>query len=223
MKTPDDYNVNNVYQYQTSEDVKNYYNDWAKDYDNYTKDVKYTLPHSVAKIFVELLSQFNTSQINNLKILDIGCGTGLLGSEIIEFKKNLHIDGVDISSSMLRITSIKTKDFIPIYKVMILDDLTNPKFINENYYDCFVSAGTFTLGHLYARDMVNLLKYLKPNGLATFSIKEDHFIQDKFEKIFSNLKKNNIVYNLNFFKVNSYDSDFKAKSIIVTFNKGDVI
>ena len=55
MKTPNDYDVDTVYSYQSPKDLQRYYNDWAQEYDNYTKDVKYILPDQVAKIFFDTI------------------------------------------------------------------------------------------------------------------------------------------------------------------------
>jgi hypothetical protein len=47
MKTPDDFKVNTVYSYDTPNDLKNYYNDWAHEYEDYTEQVNYILPQKV--------------------------------------------------------------------------------------------------------------------------------------------------------------------------------
>lgn len=220
MKTPNDYNVDTVYSYESPEDLKRFYNDWAHEYDDYTKDVNYILPDQVAKIFFNTISGDNYIEEKKDKILDIGCGTGLLGENFSSINENLWIEGVDISSSMIRIASLKRKkNFAPIYDWVITDDLTNPKLLLTNYYDYFISSGTFTLGHLGSNDFVNLLSYLKSEGIAVISIKEDHFIKDNFEQIFLKLENDKIIKNIVYYKVNSYDSDFKATSIIVSFKK----
>ena len=220
MKTPNDYNVDRVYSYESSEDLKRYYNDWADEYDTYAKDVNYILPDKVAEVFFKHVSNGNYKETKKNTILDIGCGTGLLGQSLSSICQDFWIEGVDISSSMIRVAYLKRKkNFAPVYDWIIVDDLTNPKLILENYYDYLVSSGTFTLGHLGPNDLVNLLIYLKSQGTAVISIKEDHFIKDDFEKVLLNLKKQNIISTIFYFKVSSYNSDFEADSIIVKFKK----
>jgi predicted TPR repeat methyltransferase len=220
MKTPNDYNIDRVYSYESSEDLKRYYNDWADEYDTYAKDVNYILPDKVAEVFFKHISNSNYKETKKNITLDIGCGTGLLGESLSSIDNNLWIEGVDISSSMIGLASLKRKkNFVPLYDWMITDDLTSPKLILENYYDYFVSSGTFTLGHLGSNDLVNLLIYLKPEGTAVISVKEDHFIKDNFEKVLLNLKKQNIINTIFYFKVSSYNSNFEADSIIVKFKK----
>lgn len=220
MKTPNDYDVDTVYSYQSPKDLERFYNDWAHEYDDYTKDVNYILPDQVAKIFFDTISGNNHIEEKRDKILDIGCGTGLLGESFSSINEDLWIEGVDISSSMIRIASLKRKkNFAPVYDWMITDDLTDPKLLLQNYYDYFISSGTFTLGHLGSDDFVNLLSYLKSEGIAVISIKEDHFIKDNFEQMFVKLENDKTIKDIVYYKVNSYDSDFKAASIIASFTK----
>jgi len=220
MKTPNDYNIDRVYSYESSEDLKRYYNDWADEYDDYTKNVNYILPNKVSEIFFKHVSKINYKETKRNNILDIGCGTGLLGESLSAVDENLWIEGVDISSSMIRVAFLKRKkNFAPVYDWMMVDDLTSPKLMLEDYYDYFISSGTFTLGHLGSSDLINLLIYLKSEGVAVISIKEDHFIRDNFKEIFVELEKNKTIQDIIYYKVNSYDSNFKSDSIIVKFKK----
>lgn len=215
MKTPNDFNINRVYSYDSPDDLKKYYNDWAHEYDAYTDQVSYILPEKVVEIFCSY--QLKDSPT----ILDIGCGTGLVGYLLGKNKHNAWIEGIDISSSMIRIAASRAKpNFKPTYDWMIVEDFKKNKLLLENHYDAIISAGTFTLGHLDSDDLINSIKYLKQNGLAVISIKEDHFIKNNFnEKIFK-AEKNSLIKNVEVFKVNSYNSSFPAETIIVKFLKG---
>ena len=59
----------------------------------------------------------------------------------------------------------------------------------------------------------------KKDGLAVLSIKEDHYINNKFNKKIFKVQKNNLIQNVETFKLKSYNSNFDAKSIVVKFNK----
>jgi len=214
MKTPNDFKVNTVYSYDTPNDLKNYYNDWAHEYEDYTEQVNYILPQKVVEIFCSYPLS------NDSTVLDIGCGTGLVGYFLGLIKQDIWIEGTDISGSMIQVAAKKTKpNFKPTYDWMVVQDFKKNKLLLEDHYDGIISAGTFTLGHLDCDDLITSIKFLKKDGLATISIKEDHFIKNSFNEKISQLKKDNIIKNVEYFKVNSYNSDFIAQSIVVKFNK----
>ena len=214
MKTPNDFNVEKVYSYNDAEDLKNYYNDWAHEYEDYTNQVNYVLPEEVVKIF----SKYNLKDSST--ILDIGCGTGLVGCLLAKISNNFWIEGLDVSRSMVQIAMSKARsNFKPVYNWIIIEDFKTNKLLLEEHYDAIVSAGTFTSGHLDADDLLKSIDYLKKDGLMVVSVKEDHFQKEKFDDKISSLKNSNTIKEVEFFKVNSYNSSFLAESIIVKFLK----
>ncbi len=214
MKTPNDFNIQTVYSYSGPDDLKNYYNDWAHQYEDYTNQVNYILPQKVAEIF----SLYSPKKESN--VLDIGCGTGLLGIYLAKINLGLWIEGIDISRSMAQIALSKTRsNFKPVYNWLVIEDFKTNKLLLENYYDAITSAGTFTSGHLDSSDLIKSLLYLKKDGIAILSIKEDHFYNDNFKETISNLQQDCIIDDIKYHEVNSYDSSFEAKSIILKFVK----
>ena len=85
-----------IYKLKAGKEVENYYDEWTvkNKYDKDMVDWKYSGPQETVDIFKKHLSN------KNIKILDAGCGTGLVG---IELKKNsfTNIDGADFSQKML--------------------------------------------------------------------------------------------------------------------------
>lgn len=208
MKTPDDFDVKSVYSYKSSQDLKNYYNDWAKEYDKYTQDVNYILAHHVAKV----ASDFMPDEM--VTVLDIGCGTGIVGEKLFTYKPKSLIDGVDLSIEMINIAKLKIG-----YNNFYCQDLTlENKYIKEKY-DFIISAGTFTLGHLGAKQLVESIDYLKINGQAIFSVKGDHYENEKFYTTLQLCVEKRVIKNLEIKEINSYNSSYKALSKIITFTK----
>ena len=122
-----------IYKLRTPEEILKYYKDWAGN-NKYNKDMidwNYTAPK-------ETVSVLKKHALNkNYKILDAGCGTGLVG---IELKKlgYLNIEGLDFSQDML--------DLIPqgIYKNLQKVDLNSYLKIKDDTYDVIICVGTFT-------------------------------------------------------------------------------
>ena len=113
-----------IYKITTSKELLKYYQDWTKKnkYNQDMVDLNYVAP----KEAVSLLKKYALNRES--KILDAGCGTGLVG---IELKKcgYSNIEGVDFSQNML--------DLIPksIYKKIEKVDLNKPLKFETNMYD----------------------------------------------------------------------------------------
>lgn len=207
MSTPDDFNVNAVYEYKTAEDLKRYYNDWAHEYNAYCDAVKYALPRIVAETFSERFIH------ERGLIVDIGCGTGLLGKNIHAKMQYVDIHGIDLSEHMVSI-ALTTND----YKMCsILNVKERDQISHERLYDGMVSAGTFTSGHLEACDLSNTFALLKPGALVVMSVKNDHYLNSGFEEELKNLLDSALISDIDITEVNAYDTEFKAANQIISF------
>ena len=87
-----------IYKINNSKQLLIYYQNWTKK-NKYNKDMiewNYTAPQNT----VSVLSKYALNK--NARILDAGCGSGLVG---IELKKKgyKNIDGVDLSQNMLNL------------------------------------------------------------------------------------------------------------------------
>ena len=121
----------------------------------------------------------------NSYILDIGCGTGLSGQEILNVGFN-NIDGSDFSEKML--FEAKNKN---IYKKLFSLDL-NSKHYKVNFnYDAIVAAGIISPHHANPSCLEKCLNILCDSGLLVFSL-NDHAVEDKkfMDKIFMIIDKN---------------------------------
>ena len=180
-----------IYKLKTSEELLKYYQDWT-DNNKYNKDMvdwNYTAPQETVLIFKKYA--FN----KNYKILDAGCGTGLVGIELKKFGYT-NIDGVDFSQDML--------DLIPqdVYKKLERVDLnTNIEFKN-NTYDVIICVGTFTYGHVKAHALDELIRITKDKGLICFTINEGIYKEYGFDKKIKGLSDSKFWNVKEFFKSN---------------------
>ena len=160
-----------IYKLKTSEELLKYYKDWA-DNNKYNKDMvvwNYTAPQET----VSILKKYAFDK--NFKILDAGCGTGLVGIELKKYGYS-NIEGVDFSQSML--------DLVPqgIYKKIEKIDLNKPLKFKDNMYDILMCVGTFTYGHVKPKALDELIRITKNRGLICFTINEGIYEEYGFDK-----------------------------------------
>ena len=181
-----------IYKLTTSEELLKYYQDWTKK-NKYNQDMinwKYTAPQET----VLVLKKYALN--NKCKILDAGCGTGLVG---IELKKcgYSNIDGVDFSQNML--------DLIPqgIYKKIEKVDLNKPLKFKPNMYDVIMCVGTFTYGHVKPQALDELIRITKNKGVICFTINEGIYEEYGFDNKIKELT-NNKLWNVKEFSKSDY-------------------
>ena len=178
-----------IYKLKTSEELLKYYQDWA-DNNKYNKDMvdwNYTAPQET----VLILKKYALNK--NCKILDAGCGTGLVGTELKKYGYS-NIEGVDFSQSML--------DLVPrgIYKKIEKIDLNKPLKFKDNMYDVLMCVGTFTYGHVKPKTLDELIRITKNRGLICFTVNEGIYEEYAFDKKIKELSDNKTWKVKEFFK-----------------------
>ena len=122
-----------------SEETANLYDEWAADYDEVLEKWGYKVPNITADLFNKHYGGTN----NIPAVLDLGCGTGLVGKEII---KNLRCKGVKMyGSDLSQDTNGKDKGYIDLQQ-WDLNEFPYP--YKDNEFDVLTCAGTLT----YAQD-----------------------------------------------------------------------
>jgi len=191
MTKKDTINKLPIYKLQTPKEVLEYYKHWT-DNNKYNKDMiewNYTAP----KEAVEAVKKYASNK--NFKILDAGCGTGLVGVELKKFGYS-HIDGVDFSQDML--------DLVPrdIYRNLQKVDLNVDLKFRDNTYDIIICVGTFTYGHVKAHALDEFIRITKDKGLICFTINEGIYKEYGFDKKIKGLSDSKFWNVKEFFKSN---------------------
>ena len=152
-------------------------------------DLNYVAP----KETVSVLKKYVLN--NNCKILDAGCGTGLVGIELRKCGYS-NIDGIDFSKDML--------DLVPknIYKKIEKVDLNKPLKFSSNMYDVVTCVGTFTYGHVKAHALDELIRITKNKGFICFTINEGVYEKYGFNSKIKDLTDNKAWDVKKFFKSN---------------------
>ena len=178
-----------IYKLKTTDEVMRYYDEWGIEnkYDQDMVDWNYTGPKETVTTFLKYAKD------KNIKILDAGCGTGLVG---IELKKHnyLNIDGMDLSKKLL--------DLVPrgYYQNLSQVDLNKTIKIENNTYDAIMCVGTFTFGHVKPHALDEFIRISKNKGLICFTINEGIYEEYGFDKKINELKKNKSWNIKEFFK-----------------------
>ena len=178
-----------IYKLKTSEELLKYYQDWT-DNNQYNKDMvdwNYTAPKETVSILKKYV--FN----KNSKILDAGCGTGLVGIELKKYGYS-NIEGVDFSQNMLNLVPQS------IYKKIEKIDLNKPLKFKDNMYDVLMCVGTFTYGHVKPKALDELIRITKNRGLICFTINEGIYEEYGFDKKIKELSDRKSWYIKEFFK-----------------------
>jgi len=141
---------------------------------NFEKSLVINLKYNTHKIIKEIIIDDNI--INLGSVLDLGCGTGLVGFELEPFSKN--IDGVDLSKFMLEEAYNKK-----IYNNLFHNDIESFLTTNDIEYDYFIAADVF----VYIGNLSKIFKLIKErnkrNGKLIFSTehtnRKGYFINKK--------------------------------------------
>jgi predicted TPR repeat methyltransferase len=185
-------NVDNkipIYKLKTTDEIMKYYDEWGinNKYDKDMVDWNYTGPK-------ETVNTFKKYALNkNIKILDAGCGTGLVGIELKKYGY-LNIDGADLSKKLL--------DLIPkgYYEKILQADLNKSIDAQSNSYDAIMCVGAFTFGHVKPHALDEFVRITKNKGLICFTINEGIYKEYGFDKKIEELKERRFWRIKEFFK-----------------------
>ncbi|WP_304519359.1 class I SAM-dependent methyltransferase [Clostridium estertheticum] len=104
-------------------------------------------------------------KINGLKVLDLGCGTGLELDEIFKKNPTVMVTGVDLAKDMME--KIKLKHSDKLNQLNLIVDSYFSYDMGESVFDVALSVETF---HHFNHEektklYTNIFKGLKPNAL----------------------------------------------------------
>ena len=191
--------LDKAYSVKTPEDSRRLYAEWASTYnETFIKANDYVYPRTIAQKFDELIPKSDIQTV-----VDIGCGTGAVGSYLANLRPNLNITGVDISREMLAEASkLKRIDGSPVYIDLIEVDLTAE--LPKKSFDAMISAGTFTHGHLGAETFISLIALVRFNGWLVIGINAEHFLSQGFGSALQNAQDQGLTTHAQFHNVQIY-------------------
>ena len=151
------------------EELRAAYSDWAERYDgDLLGEMGYVAPLITSKVLTNHMGD------KNGRILDAGCGTGIVG-ELLHKDGFRDIEGLDYSQPML--DKAGQKD---VYRALIQGDMTKPLGIVDNAYDAVISVGTFTCGHVGPEAFGELIRITRTGGAICFTVREQTWVEDGY-------------------------------------------
>jgi predicted TPR repeat methyltransferase len=159
------------------------YNDFPSAYNTFVKTFGYCAP----EVVVRSLAQFLPEQ-DHLKVLDAGCGTGLTGQALCQYRNNVTLHGFDCARDM-----VKRAERTALYERLIIADATKPLPIDTNTYDAAMASGLYTLGHVGPEALMPVIDSIKPGGLFALNIFEPAWVKLNFEQHFDQLQRDGVI------------------------------
>ncbi|NNE24714.1 MAG: class I SAM-dependent methyltransferase [Rhizobiales bacterium] len=181
-RAPAEQRVQQARNLRSVDEAKALYREWAADYDD---DVAGTLKFTGGTDIAKMLAQ--TLRAPSPRIVDLGCGTGLVGAELQQLGYT-DVDGIDLSPEMLDVARSKG-----IYRNLIEADLLKPLDIADATYDAAISAGTFTTGHVNALRLSEFLRIVKPGGWLACVIASDFWRLGGFAPAIDRLQSEGLI------------------------------
>ncbi|RSL53977.1 hypothetical protein CEP51_014793 [Fusarium floridanum] len=158
------------------------YDDWAENYDNdMLGDSEDYVAPDIAGEYVK--RYLGSRDIGEVRILDAGCGTGLVGASLTK-KGAKHIDGIDLSPGMLQVAERSGA-----YETLSVANLSQPLDIPDQTYDVVVCVGTMTHGHVGPEAFDEFARIVKPGGFIISTVRDTFWKMNGYEEKVKSLDK----------------------------------
>lgn len=140
-----------------------FYTEWASSYDTDLENLQYVSPQRS----VEAVVENSKSREQLLKILDAGCGTGLVGECLAQsaLSGKFTVDGLDLTAGMLETARAKG-----VYQELEVADLTKPIARSDGSYDVVMCVGTLTKGHVGPSVFKEFVRVAATGGLVVTTV-----------------------------------------------------
>ncbi|MDP2693636.1 MAG: methyltransferase domain-containing protein, partial [Gallionella sp.] len=153
-----------------SQYVQELFDDYADKFDTHlVKVLQYNTPAEL----MALIKQVVEPPMEKWSVLDLGCGTGLMGEEIAPHA--LQLTGVDLSEKMLSKARARN-----VYHRLVHSDLL-PMMRDEeaSSYDVMVAADVFIYLGMLDEVVSEARRLLRPGGFFMFSVEALDALPDK--------------------------------------------
>ena len=189
--------------------IKQFYSNWADQYERDTTSWNYAAPVNALYLLANLPEHSELSidpADREIEIMDAGCGTGLLARTLSDHGYR-NISGFDLSEEMVEIAR----------NLNIYRQLEGNVDINEpvrdswrNRFDCTISIGVFTPGHVPPRALSQLVALTRTGGLVIVSTRVSYHESENYRQVSDQLEVNGKLRLIHSLRNASYTEDEKA-------------
>ena len=147
--------------------VENLFDNYALNFEN---SLINNLDYKIPKMITEMILRDNSNILIG-SVLDIGCGTGLIGNEIKQHCSKL--EGIDVSKAMLKQAKVKN-----VYDKLKHQEIIEYLLTEDLDFDYFVSADVF----IYIGELTEIFRLIKSrnNSKGKFIFSTEHTDKDGF-------------------------------------------
>jgi predicted TPR repeat methyltransferase len=161
-------------------EVAGRYDEWAESYDDDLVSWSYQAPSVTAEIVVTRVPDARS-------VLDVGCGTGLVGKALRARGCAARIVGLDISQASLRVAEQSDA-----YDSLERADLQQPLDVKDNAVDALVCAGVMT----YLPDVEavwrEFARVVRPGGIVISTQREDLWEPRRCQEVIDRLETDGV-------------------------------
>ncbi|GFO19647.1 Williams-Beuren syndrome chromosomal region 27 protein [Plakobranchus ocellatus] len=164
------------------------YDELAEKYNEIVRGFQYKAPRRVVETLASLIGDRNRA---GMKIMDLGCGTGLVG-EALYAAGFTQLDGVDPSQGMLDVARSKGiyGELVCAYVGVGNEKLSFP----DNSYDALTIAGSMGVNMMPCEGIYEMHRLVKPGGYIINIVRQETVndiegFKDRLEPMMSEMEK----------------------------------
>lgn len=150
-----------TYEATTSDGLAEAYKNWVKYYDHDTRKV---MGHVGPDVAATMLHNYLDSK--QCKVLDAGCGTGLVG-DVLNRMGYKNLEAMDYSDDMIAEAQKKG-----VYGRLFQADMNRNLPVPDDLYDAIICVGTFTYAHVGPEAFDEMMRVTRPGGYVCFTIRD---------------------------------------------------
>lgn len=167
-------NVEAVFAATTPEELAASYDQWAPSYESDLDN------QGGPREAVEMLAKYVAP---TARILDAGCGTGVVGQLLVE-RGFRQVEGLDLSTGMLD-EARKKQCYVALHQQALGEALDFPSAL----FDALIVVGVFVLGHAPSRSFHELIRITKPGGHIIFTLRPELYANSDFKPTMTALEE----------------------------------